>query len=37
MYQVFRDKEEGCTKVMLDPWADGGSYKHAGSTSLPAD
>ena len=23
MYQVFRDKQENCTKVMLDPWADG--------------
>ncbi len=37
MYQVFRDKKEGCTKVMLDPWADGGSYKHTGSAGLPAD
>jgi threonine dehydrogenase-like Zn-dependent dehydrogenase len=23
MYQVFRDKEDHCTKVVLDPWADG--------------
>lgn len=23
MYQVFRDKQENCTKVMLDPWANG--------------
>jgi threonine dehydrogenase-like Zn-dependent dehydrogenase len=23
MYQVFRDKQEQCTKVVLDPWADG--------------
>jgi threonine dehydrogenase-like Zn-dependent dehydrogenase len=23
MYKVFRDKEENCTKVVLDPWADG--------------
>jgi threonine dehydrogenase-like Zn-dependent dehydrogenase len=23
MYQVFRDKQENCTKVVLDPWADG--------------
>jgi threonine dehydrogenase-like Zn-dependent dehydrogenase len=22
MYQVFRDKQEGCTKVVLDPWAE---------------
>jgi threonine dehydrogenase-like Zn-dependent dehydrogenase len=25
MYQVFRDKQENCTKVVLDPWADGNS------------
>ena len=24
MYQIFRDKEDHCTKVVLDPWADGG-------------
>jgi len=23
MYQVFRDKQDHCTKVVLDPWADG--------------
>jgi threonine dehydrogenase-like Zn-dependent dehydrogenase len=23
MYKVFRDKEDRCTKVVLDPWADG--------------
>jgi threonine dehydrogenase-like Zn-dependent dehydrogenase len=23
MYQIFRDKEDHCTKVVLDPWADG--------------
>ena len=23
MYKVFRDKEDECTKVVLDPWADG--------------
>jgi threonine dehydrogenase-like Zn-dependent dehydrogenase len=23
MYQVFRDKKEHCTKVVLDPWANG--------------
>jgi len=23
MYKVFRDKQESCTKVVLDPWADG--------------
>ena len=23
MYQIFRDKEYDCTKVVLDPWADG--------------
>lgn len=22
-YRIFRDKQEGCTKVVLDPWADG--------------
>jgi threonine dehydrogenase-like Zn-dependent dehydrogenase len=37
MYQVFRDKQEDCTKVMLDPWADGSSYRNTGSASLPAD
>jgi threonine dehydrogenase-like Zn-dependent dehydrogenase len=37
MYQVFRDKQEDCTKVMLDPWADGSNYRNTGSTSLPAD
>jgi hypothetical protein len=21
MYQVFRDKQDHCTKVVLDPWA----------------
>jgi threonine dehydrogenase-like Zn-dependent dehydrogenase len=23
MYKTFRDKKEQCTKVVLDPWADG--------------
>jgi len=23
MYRIFRDKEDRCTKVVLDPWADG--------------
>ena len=23
MYQVFRDKQDHCTKVVLDPWANG--------------
>jgi threonine dehydrogenase-like Zn-dependent dehydrogenase len=23
MYKIFRDKEGDCTKVVLDPWADG--------------
>ncbi len=23
MYKIFRDKQEHCTKVVLDPWADG--------------
>ena len=23
MYRIFRDKEDECTKVVLDPWADG--------------
>jgi threonine dehydrogenase-like Zn-dependent dehydrogenase len=23
MYKVFRDKQDNCTKVVLDPWADG--------------
>jgi threonine dehydrogenase-like Zn-dependent dehydrogenase len=23
MYQIFRDKQEECTKVVLDPWANG--------------
>ena len=23
-YRVFRDKEYGCTKVVIDPWAEGG-------------
>jgi threonine dehydrogenase-like Zn-dependent dehydrogenase len=23
MYKIFRDKKESCTKVVLDPWADG--------------
>ncbi|MBV8476047.1 MAG: glutathione-dependent formaldehyde dehydrogenase [Acidobacteria bacterium] len=23
MYKIFRDKEDQCTKVVLDPWADG--------------
>lgn len=23
MYKIFRDKQEDCTKVVLDPWADG--------------
>ena len=22
MYKTFRDKEDNCTKVVLDPWAD---------------
>jgi threonine dehydrogenase-like Zn-dependent dehydrogenase len=22
MYKVFRDKEDHCTKVVLDPWAE---------------
>ena len=25
MYKKFRDKEDNCTKVVLDPWADGAS------------
>jgi threonine dehydrogenase-like Zn-dependent dehydrogenase len=25
MYQVFRDKQEECTKVRLNPWANGAS------------
>jgi len=23
MYEIFRDKKQECTKVVLDPWADG--------------
>lgn len=23
MYKIFRDKQDNCTKVVLDPWADG--------------
>ena len=23
MYKTFRDKQDDCTKVVLDPWADG--------------
>ena len=23
MYKKFRDKQDNCTKVVLDPWADG--------------
>lgn len=23
MYEIFRDKKQNCTKVVLDPWADG--------------
>ena len=23
MYKIFRDKQDACTKVVLDPWADG--------------
>jgi threonine dehydrogenase-like Zn-dependent dehydrogenase len=23
MYKVFRDKQEHCAKVVLDPWAEG--------------
>jgi threonine dehydrogenase-like Zn-dependent dehydrogenase len=23
MYKTFRDKQDNCTKVVLDPWADG--------------
>ncbi|MGE0406856.1 MAG: glutathione-dependent formaldehyde dehydrogenase, partial [Candidatus Korobacteraceae bacterium] len=23
MYQIFRDKQDRCTKVVLDPWANG--------------
>jgi threonine dehydrogenase-like Zn-dependent dehydrogenase len=23
LYKIFRDKEDNCTKVVLDPWADG--------------
>ena len=23
MYKIFRDKQDSCTKVVLDPWADG--------------
>jgi threonine dehydrogenase-like Zn-dependent dehydrogenase len=23
MYKVFNDKQDNCTKVVLDPWADG--------------
>jgi threonine dehydrogenase-like Zn-dependent dehydrogenase len=23
MYQTFRDKQDNCTKVVMDPWADG--------------
>jgi threonine dehydrogenase-like Zn-dependent dehydrogenase len=22
MYQIFRDKQENCEKVVLDPWAE---------------
>jgi hypothetical protein len=22
-YKIFRDKQDNCTKVVLDPWADG--------------
>ncbi len=25
MYKIFRDKKENCTKVVLDPWAEGAS------------
>jgi len=24
MYKTFRDKQDSCTKVVLDPWANGG-------------
>jgi threonine dehydrogenase-like Zn-dependent dehydrogenase len=23
MYKIFRDKQDSCTKVVMDPWADG--------------
>ena len=23
MYKIFRDKQDNCTKVVLDPWANG--------------
>jgi len=23
MYEIFRDKQDHCTKVVLDPWANG--------------
>jgi threonine dehydrogenase-like Zn-dependent dehydrogenase len=23
MYKTFRDKQDNCTKVVLDPWANG--------------
>ena len=23
MYRIFNDKQDSCTKVVLDPWADG--------------
>jgi threonine dehydrogenase-like Zn-dependent dehydrogenase len=23
MYKTFRDKQDNCTKVVMDPWADG--------------
>jgi threonine dehydrogenase-like Zn-dependent dehydrogenase len=25
MYRIFRDKEDRCIKVVLDPWANGGA------------
>jgi threonine dehydrogenase-like Zn-dependent dehydrogenase len=31
MYQVFRDKQENCTKVMIDPWLNGNGHAGTGA------
>lgn len=35
-YKTFRDKEDGCIKVVLDPWAQTPAPDPAPETSLPA-
>lgn len=37
MYQVFRDKQENCTKVLLDPWAKGNGNGRGAAVSAQSD